>query len=106
SGLATSRLGRRIGGVADPADAAGWQMRGPGVAQVWSFLAADNRPSTIALLLNLRPGAATSPPSSPISHVAAAWASAITLHMTIAEAGSDASARAWMDVRAREPPPM
>ena len=101
--MATLGLERRIRWVSDPADVDAWQMRGPGVAQVWSFLAADNRPSTIALLLNLRPGAATSPPSSPISHVAAAWASAITLHMTIAEAGSDASARAWMDVVAREP---
>src|SRR5262249_61554005 len=34
---------------------------------------------------------------------AAPWAAAIPLHMTIAEAGPDPSARAWMDVVPREP---
>src|SRR5262245_26063026 len=99
-------LKRSIRWVANPADVEAWQVAQPSVAQAWASLTADNRPSTIALLLGFSPEPATirwSPRPWAPSDVAAAWAFAVTLHMTVAEAASNACATAWIDIAARKP---
>src|SRR5262245_20058015 len=106
--LDTLGLTRRVRWVADPADVEAWRARGDGIANVWAIMAAANpaSASTIGLILTSEVGPGRprwSPPSSNISNIPAAWAFAITSHLTAVEGAWDAWAAAWAEMAASRP---